>query len=210
MAPAATSSAPTSTSSPTASASASSTTTSGLGTASIVAITIFILFVVIAILSGTLFYLNRRRQHAKLPPHQRPTSTYRPYRSSSSKSKSASSGLLANAETPTSAVDDKASMFSRDSATLSLYVPEEHEGLRRSSTSSMSLVPIIVSPADEGHDPFSPAGRRGRGMSIRSGNEEQDLGVARGRVRSASTASARYYDSKASATPPLVPALPPS
>jgi hypothetical protein len=102
-------------------------------------------------------------------------------------------------------------MFSRDragsTATLSLYVPEEHDYDSVRVSVGNTLVPIMVSPADDAEEIEMRGQGRVKPLSLRV-EEELDLGVARSRPRSASTTSTRYYDG-AVALPPPVPALPP-
>ncbi|OCL05925.1 hypothetical protein AOQ84DRAFT_379103 [Glonium stellatum] len=218
MAPAAaTSSAPTTTVSATSTPAPSQS--SGDDTASIVAGVVFGVFIFAAIVILTLWLINRRRELNSLPPSHRPTATYRPFPRSSSTS-SQSKGLLANVET--SQLDDKSSMFSRDrsssSATLAIYVPDHEQSTRRPSTSSLNLLPLQITPLSEISSPVGRAASNGSGgsrrsrISSRNGSDEesgeaQDLGVARTRPRSTSTASTRYYDPNSTPPAPPVPTL---
>ena len=209
----------------TASASASATSTAipshsgNDNIPSIVAGGVFGVFLLAAIVMLILWLINRRREHNSLPPSHRPTATYRPFlRSSSTNSQSKS--LLANVETPQ--LDDKASMFSQDrspsSATLAIYIPDDEQSARRKSTTSLNLIPLQITPISGISNPMDRAmsnGSRGsRRSRISSGNgsdeesrEAQDLGVARTRPRSTSTASTRYYDPNSTPVVPAVPTL---
>jgi len=221
MAPvaAATSSAATTTASASATSTATPSHSGNDNIASIVAGAVFGVFLLAAIVMLIFWFINRRREHNSLPPSHRPTATYRPFLRSSSVN-SQSKSLLANAETPQ--LDDKSSMFSRDrsssSATLAIYIPDDEQSARRKSANSLNLVPLQITPISGISNPIDRAmsnGSRGSRVSrISSGNgsdgesgEAQDLGVARTRPRSTSTASTRYYDPNSTPVVPEVPTL---
>ena len=221
MAPvaAATSSAATTTVSASATSTAAPPHSGNDNIASIVAGAVFGVFLLAATVMLIFWLINRRREHNSLPPSHRPTATYRPFLRSSS-TNSQSNSLLANVETPQ--LDDKSSMFSRDrsstSATLAVYIPNDEQSARRKSISSLNLVPLQITPLSRTSNPVDRAmssGSRGSRVSrISSGNgsdeesgEAHDLGVARTRPRSISTASTRYYDPNSTPVVPEVPAL---
>ncbi|OCK83082.1 hypothetical protein K432DRAFT_379850 [Lepidopterella palustris CBS 459.81] len=216
MAPAATttSSVVTTTSSATATATSSPARGDHIGAATIVAVTVFVIYLIAGIVTCTLWFIDRRQKRARLPPTHRPAAPYRPF----GRNSTASSSLLANAaESPEA--DDKASMFSRDrsasNATVTIYVPDQ-EDPRLTSTSSVNLIPLHVTPMDERRNPMDRTISNGSRLSIHSkgsGSQEesgegQDLGVSRTRPRSISTNSARYYDPDS--TPTSVPEMPAS
>lgn len=114
--------------------------------------------------------------------------------------------------------EDKTNMFSRERhSSVTLCVDTEADNARkRSSTDTMSLTPLQITPLEEAHDPLNTAAASsGSGVSapshlstntastlllspISSGAEEGDLGLrVQSRPRSTSTASqrARYYES---------------
>lgn len=175
---------------------------SGYWTKANIALTAVFALIFLAIcLASLVFWLHRRNEKKKLDNR-----------------KSDTAGLLAN--------EDKTSMFSRVRASsVTLYVDSETEARnKRSSTETMNLVPLQVTPAEEVRDPIGDnTESSGTGVSsvsrqsnatlstmvlspmlspvlspTSSSGDGGDLGVRpSGRARSTSTASqrARYYES---------------
>jgi hypothetical protein len=188
---------------------------SGYWTKANIALTAVFVLVFLAIcIASLLFWLHRRNEKKKLD-HRR----------------SDKAGLLAN--------EDKTSMFSRIRASsVTLYVDSEAEARnKRSSTETMNLVPLQVTPVEEVRDPIANnTESSGTGVSsvsrqsnatlstmvlspmlspvltpISPSCQEGDLGVRpSGRARSTSTASqrARYYESTpTNVTMPPIPKI---
>ncbi|KAF1837611.1 hypothetical protein BDW02DRAFT_121552 [Decorospora gaudefroyi] len=173
--------------------------------ANIALTTVFALILVAIFLAALLFFLHRRREKKKIESL-----------------KSDKAGLLAH--------EDKTSMFSRHRASsVTLYVDSEADAHhKRSSTDTMHLIPLQVTPVEEARDPMADH-TESAGTSVSresrqsvttlssmmlspispSGEEAGDLGLrpAAGRSRSTSTASqrARYYES----TPTTIIEMPP-
>jgi cbb3-type cytochrome oxidase subunit 3 len=143
-------------------------------------------------LAALIFFLHRRKQKKKLDNR-----------------KSDKAGLLAD--------EDKTHMFSRHRASsVTLYVDHEADARnKRSSTDTMHLIPLQITPVDEARDPIGDnTESAGTGVSsasrlsnatlstlmlstISPSGDEGDLGMRpSGRARSTSTASqrARYYE----------------
>ncbi|CAN9106887.1 hypothetical protein CUC08_Gglean007560 [Alternaria sp. MG1] len=105
---------------------------SGYWTKANIALTAVFALIFLAIcLASLVFWLHRRNEKKKLDNR-----------------KSDTAGLLAN--------EDKTSMFSRVRASsVTLYVDSETEARnKRSSTETMNLVPLQVTPAEEVRDPI--------------------------------------------------------
>jgi cbb3-type cytochrome oxidase subunit 3 len=160
--------------------------------ANIALTTVFGLVFLGIVFVALVFFLHRRTQSKKLDSR-----------------KSDKAGLLAN--------EDKTHMFSRNRASsVTLYVDHEADTRnKRSSTDTMHLVPLQITPVEEATDPIGENSESaGTGVSsvsrlsnatlstmmlspISANGEEGDLGIRpSGRARSTSTASqrARYYE----------------
>ncbi|KAI4686479.1 uncharacterized protein J4E84_005759 [Alternaria hordeiaustralica] len=181
---------------------------SGYWTKANIALTVvFGLIFLAIILACLIFYLHRLREKKKLDNR-----------------KSDTAGLLAN--------EDKTSMFSRVRASsVTLYVDSEADARnKRSSTDTMHLVPLQVTPSEEAGDPIAEntesAGTGVSAMSRQSngtlstmvlspispGGDEGDMSLRpaqTGRARSTSTASqrARYYESTPMVAMPQIPKI---
>jgi cbb3-type cytochrome oxidase subunit 3 len=167
--------------------------------------TVFALIFLAICLACLFFWLHRRSEKKKLDNR-----------------KSDTAGLLAN--------EDKTSMFSRVRASsVTLYVDSEADARnKRSSTDTMHLVPLQVTPVEEANDPIGDnTESSGTGVSslsrqsnatlstmmlspISPNGEEGDMGLRpAGRARSTSTASqrARYYESTPTIAMPQIPKI---
>ena len=171
-----------------------------------IAITIVFSLVVLAVfLLAVLFLLHRRHEKKKLATR-----------------KSDTAGLLAN--------EDKTNnMFSRHRAnSVTLYVDSEADARnKRSSTDTMHLVPLQVTPVDEASDPIGES-TESSGSGVSSVSRHSNLTVSSlllsplspsadgdrptGRPRSTSTTStrsqrARYYEATPTAEMPQIPKI---
>lgn len=184
----------------------------------IVGLSVFGFFIVVFSITLIGYLFHRRAERNKLPPEKRPAS-YHPFRTSSTHS-TAKSSLLVNAAptgTDEDTANDKSSMFSRSRASsLSVYIdPDVHaDRSKRASVDTVSLIPLHVTPpAEEVHDnPIdSSAGTSVSNMSrlsLSTSTSGGSLGMSqvpvppegydasrlRGRPRSTSATSMRYYE----------------
>jgi len=166
---------------------------------------VFSLVVLAVLLFAVLFLLYRRHEKKKLANR-----------------KSDTTGLLAN--------EDKTNnMFSRHRASsVSLYVDSEADARnKRSSTDTMHLVPLHVTPVDEASDPIDDS-TESSGSGVSSVSRQSNLTVSSllltpvspsvdndrtsGRPRSTSTTStrsqrARYYEATPTVEMPQIPKI---
>ncbi|RMZ68996.1 hypothetical protein GMOD_00002900 [Pyrenophora seminiperda CCB06] len=166
---------------------------------------VFSVVILAVILFAVLFLLHQRHEKKKLANR-----------------KSDTAGLLAN--------EDKTnSMFSRHRASsVTLYVDSEADARnKRSSTDTMQLVPLQVTPVDEACDPIGYS-TESSGSGVSSLSRQSNLPVSSillspvspsvdgdrpsGRPRSTSTTStrsqrARYYDTTPTVEMPQIPKI---
>lgn len=189
----------------------------GMNKGTIVALSLLGFFIIVFSVTLIGYLFHRRAERNKVPPEKRPAS-YHPFRTSTHSS--AKSSLLANAAptgTNEDAANDKSSMFSRSRvSSLSVYMdPDVHaDRSKRASVDTVSLIPLHVTPpAEEMHDdPMN--GSTGSGvsnmsrLSLSTSTTGESLGLSqipvppegydasrpKGRPRSTSATSMRYYE----------------